>query len=125
MTSKREAFIQEFSEAFGKGNTEHVAATVTDDIRWNLIGSETIEGKDAVIKALQTMLGNGKPQLHIEHIISHGKTVAVNGTLTLAPKSGGEYTYGFCNIIDLSGFKNALVKQITTYQIQIDAPSSD
>lgn len=119
MTSNREAFIQEFSEAFGRGDTDHVAATITDDIRWHVVGSERVEGKDAVVTALQSQFADSTSELSIKHIISHGKNVAVNGTLKIRPHSGDVKTYAFCHIIDLSGFKNALVKQITTYQIEI------
>jgi ketosteroid isomerase-like protein len=120
MTSLRVAFIQAFSEAFGRGDTDHIAATITDDIRWHFVGSESVEGKDAVVRALQSRFADSTSELSIKHIISHGKNVAVNGTLTLTATTGDAKTYAFCHIIDLSGFKNALVKQIITYQIEIE-----
>lgn len=53
--------------------------------------------------------------LTIHTIITDGKSAAVNGEM----KAPDGKTYVFCDVYELSGFKNPKIKEITSYVIEL------
>jgi hypothetical protein len=54
-------------------------------------------------------------ELTIQNVVTHGKAGAVNGIRKL---TNGK-TVGFCDVYEFGNTKGTLVKEITTYQIEI------
>jgi hypothetical protein len=44
------SLLKEISEAFAKGNMEFVEPYLSDDIKWNIIGENSIIGKSKCLK---------------------------------------------------------------------------
>jgi predicted ester cyclase len=103
--------ILEFSMAFGNGQVENIIKEVSPDIVWELVGEKMIAGLDAFRQELEEMKEHAAKELHIEHIITHGRTVACNGTIEM---EGGE-RFAFCDIYNLnrSGAKAQIRKMIS------------
>ncbi|MCP3026500.1 nuclear transport factor 2 family protein [Halobacillus sp. A5] len=54
MTQKAE-LLKAFNEAFIKGDIDFVFESVTDNIAWEMVGADVIEGKENFAEALKQM----------------------------------------------------------------------
>jgi hypothetical protein len=115
MKTRNQVFLEELNRAFANSNTSWIADHVTDDIRWEIIGDRIIEGKPAFVEALKEMASPEPLKMTIHHIITHGKHASVNGVMTTPDGS----SYGFCDVITFSGFKNPKVSKMTSYAIEL------
>ncbi|MBN2118584.1 MAG: hypothetical protein JW730_18565 [Anaerolineales bacterium] len=88
---------------------------MTDDIRWNIVGDQLVEGKDSLAKVLGRMKDEKVAELSIRHIATHGKAGAVDGTVILEDGK----TRAFCDVYEFNGAKGTAVKEITSYGIDI------
>ncbi|WPP53030.1 nuclear transport factor 2 family protein [Catalinimonas niigatensis] len=119
MTNNQE-FFQRINEAFAKSNTDFIIANVTDDIVWHIVGDKIIRGKESFIQEIKSMESENPYELNINHMITHGKTAAVDGIMKMTDKSGKIKIYAFCDIYRLSGFKSGKIKEMTSYVIETD-----
>ena len=113
--SPKNILVQNLTIALAKRDSKFILGNVTDDIRWNRVGGELIEGKDNFAKALQKLKDNKTAQLTVHHVATHGKAGAVNGTI----KSKNGKSYAICDIYQFSNSKGDEVKEITSYMIEI------
>lgn len=115
--SPRKAQIRDVTIAYAQGDSDQVIAQVADTIRWHLVGDKLSEGKPAFTETLKTMQGVQATELWIDHIITHGKSGAVNGRVHLADQR----TFAFCDIVTFTSHgKNALIKTMTSYVIEVN-----
>ncbi len=119
MTNNQE-FFQHFNEAFAKSDMDYIIANVTDEIIWNIVGDKIIRGKEAFIQEIKAMENENAAELKINHMITHGKTAAVDGIMKMTDQSGNIKIYAFCDIYLLNGFKDAKIKEMTSYIIETD-----
>lgn len=115
MKTSNQLFLQKLNEAFARNDTGYILEQVTDNIQWNIIGDQTIEGKEAFAQTLKSMAQKSPMELTIYNIITHGKTAAVNGEMQA---SDGK-TYGFCDVYKFSGLKNPKINEMTSYAIEV------
>ena len=81
------------------------------------MGDKKYEGKKAVTEELERMKEFKAAELTIEHIITHGRTAACNGSLVM--KRGGN-KYAFCDIYDFDkNGKNAKIRKMISYGISL------
>ncbi|MBD1426674.1 nuclear transport factor 2 family protein [Sphingobacterium arenae] len=113
--SPKREFLKDFNIAFGKGDAKFIIAQVTDEIVWEMIGEQTIEGKDSFSKAINEMKKKEVAEISIEKVVTHGKEGAVNGIMRM--KDGKQYAFS-----DFYEFKNTTstsIKAMTSYVIEI------
>lgn len=113
--SPKNIFLEKLTIAFAKGDSKFILGNVTDDIHWNIVGDRLLQGKDNFAKALERMKNDKTVELTINHVATHGKAGAVDGTTKL--KNGK--TRAFCDIYEFNGVKGTPVKEITSYRIEI------
>ena len=113
--SPKNLFLQECTIALVKGDARFILSRVTDDTCWDIVEQDLIEGKDQLARALGRLKNRPEAELTIEHVATHGKAGAVNGTTRL---QNGRVC-GFCDVYEFDGAKSARVKEITSYVIQI------
>lgn len=116
MKTAHQTLLETFNKAFANSDTEFILRNVTDDIRWTVVGDQTVEGKEAFLAALKEMEMDEPMKLTIHNIITHGKSAAVNGEMET---SDGK-RYAFCDVYRFSGFKNAKIKEMTSYALEVD-----
>ena len=114
--SPKKLFVQKLTIAFAKVDSKYMLGNVTDDIRWNIVGDELIQGKQSFAKALEQRKADKVAQLTIHHISTHGKSGAANGTIKF--KNGK--TRAFCDVYEFKDTKGSSVKEITSYRIEIE-----
>ena len=87
---------------------------MTDDIQWEVVGGEVFQGRQAVLQALEQVDGSSILELSIWHVVTHGRSGAVNGTIQYAGA-----VRGFCDVFEFGCAKGTSVCQITSYQVDV------
>lgn len=122
MTTKEE-FLRRFNEAFARSDIKYILDNVTDDVVWTVVGEEAVSGKAAFAEALEAMKSPEPFKLTIKNVITHGKEAAVNGTMEARDPDGKNKVYAFCDIYQFNGFKEAKIKEMTSYALEISSRS--
>lgn len=105
-------------KAFAASNYAHIQENTTEDLIWQMIGKEVIEGHDQALEKLKQYreVEGGLKEIAIFNAITHGNVCAVNGKLTFNNSS----SFAFCDIFKFRGFsKTAKVKEISSYVIKL------
>jgi len=113
--SPKNNLIQQLTVAFARRDVKFILDTVTDTIRWNIVGSRLIEGKPDLTEFLKQSENDKVSLLTIHHIASHGKAGAVDGTQKLMD---GELL-AFCDVYGFGNTKGTLISEVTSYVIPI------
>jgi hypothetical protein len=113
--SPKNLFLQKLTIAFADRDTKFILESVTDDIRWNILSDNLIEGKDNFAKALKKLRNDTTREISIQHIATHGKAGFVNGI----KKFRIGKTYAYCDAYIFNNTKGTTVKEITSYLIEI------
>lgn len=88
---------------------------IADDITWNIIGDEVIEGKSEFIKKIDELYKDKITELLIHDIITHGYVASAHGKVI-----GTNEHLHFCHIFKFTGAsKTAKIKKITSYIISV------
>ncbi|MBK6265153.1 nuclear transport factor 2 family protein [Marivirga sp. S37H4] len=112
----KKLLLKELNIAFGKGNVESILSQLTDDIIWEMVGDKVMQGKEEVAKELESMKEYTAVELNIDHIVTHGKTAACNGSFQM--HSGDRY--GFCDMyVFNNNSKTAKIKEMISYGIAL------
>lgn len=113
--SPKMEFLKQFNIAFAEGNVAFLTENVTDNIVWNIIGDQKIEGIKAFTVELEKMQAVRASELRIDQILSHGKEGAANGIMTM---ENGEQ-YAFSDFYVFQSAKGEKIKTITSYCIKL------
>ena len=114
--SPKNIFIQELTIAFAKGELKFLLKSISDEIRWNRVGDQVIEGKDRFAEELEERKKEAVAELSIHHIATHGKAGAVDGIL----KFNNGKTWAFCDVYEFGNSKGTNVAKIISYVIEIE-----
>lgn len=115
MKTSNQILLEKFNQAFANSDTDFILDHVTDSIRWEIVGDQVAEGRNAFSATLRDMVMDEPMELTIHNIITHGKSAAVNGIM----KAANGTQYAFCDIYKFSGFKNPKIRQITSYAHEV------
>ncbi len=120
VTTAGQTYIHAINDAFMRHDVAFFEANVADDVRWTMVGAaEPIVGKAAFLAEIETMDEGPEPALAITNVITHGRSAAVEGTMTI-DEAGVTKRYAFCDIYRLSGAGTGKIKEITAYMIDLD-----
>lgn len=109
----RKSILKDFNVASVTKDTAFLLENIADQIIWNIIGKEVIEGKEAFINHMSKLHTNKINELIILDIITHGYVASVHGTVI-----GTNQSYDFCHVYKFTGAtKTAKIKEITSYMI--------
>ena len=103
---------KDISEQFAKGNMDFVELYLADDIRWNILGSETVSGRDQVLEANKMAQLQNFPKVTIKNIVGEGRFVVVESTGEARTQSGKQYNQAYCEIFRFSSDE---LEEVTTY----------
>ncbi len=109
-------FVKDFIIAVVRNNNAFIARSTTDDIRWHLVGGQSVEGRQGVLAAFQRFRSDEAAELIINTIVTHGYNGVIDGLLKF--KDGK--TVAFCDVYQFrASTNNAPIKAITTYAIAL------
>ncbi len=112
--SPRKEFLKQFHTAMAEGDWSFVADNLSDSIRWEWVGSQVLEGKEAVEEQLAKSPLWQVKELVVDAIITHGNEASANGRVVTAAGK----TFAFCNVYKFKGFKGTILHAIQTYLIK-------
>jgi hypothetical protein len=111
----KKIILSDFTVAFAEGNEAVILDSFDDQVRWEMVGSTTINGKKEAAVALKEMLDGSITELTIFDIITHGDSGTVNGRMKF--KDG--IVCGFCDVYKFSSHaKDAKIKELTSYIVE-------
>jgi hypothetical protein len=111
--SPKNEFAQSLSIAIARCDSAYLQEVATDDVVWNVIGRQLIEGKKALTQALDA--ASQVDELIIDRVVTHGKAGAVNGTVRYAKGN----SVGFCDVYGFGNAKGTSVRTISTYIVEL------
>lgn len=112
----KKQLLKNVTIAYAKGDLPSVLEQVTDDVIWSVVGDKHIQGKEQFANELERFGHKTVTELHIEHIITHGKEATVNGVLTFKHDN----RYAFCDVyLFNSSAKHAKIKEINSFVIRL------
>ncbi|RDE10554.1 nuclear transport factor 2 family protein [Pelagibacterium lacus] len=106
--SPKNAFAEQVAIALVTADAEQLADWLIPDCVAIVSGDEEIHGREAALGALSDMLGR-PDAVTIHHAITHGRTGAVNGTLTT-----GKTRIGFCFVL---AFRTTKADSIAAFRL--------
>jgi ketosteroid isomerase-like protein len=111
MTSNKQ-LLKKISEEFARGNLSFFEAYLAEDIKWNILGEETIVGKEKVLELSKMTQLQSFPVIKIKNIISEGDFVVIESTGEAKTTEGKTYNQVYCEVFR---FDNEKLQEITTY----------
>lgn len=113
----KKEFLRDFEIAFAESNAAFILDAFAEDIRWDMVGDQVIEGKEAAQEKLYEMLDGSITELSLDVIITHGGEGAVQGTMKF--KDGT--VFRFCDIYKFTGHgKDTKIKSLTSFVAQVE-----
>jgi uncharacterized protein len=110
-TENNQLFIK-ISEEFAKGNLEFAGVYLADDVRWNILGENTIIGKAEVLEVSKMLQLESFPIITIKNIVADGDFVVIESTGKATTKNGEPYNQFYCDIFK---FREEKLIEVTTY----------
>lgn len=107
--SPKNQFAEAIAIAVELGDAAYLADALTADSQWERGDGSLLEG-DALRQALPARAGLVS-ELAIDHVVTHGKAGAVNGTLRL---QGGEKRR-FCHVLEFANTKCDKLRRLISY----------
>jgi ketosteroid isomerase-like protein len=104
--------LKKISEEFAKGNLRFFEAYLAEDIKWNILGEDTIVGKEQVLEVSKMTQLQSFPVIKIKNIISEGDYVVIESTGEAKTIKGKPYNQAYCEVYR---FDNEKLQEITTY----------
>ncbi|HWO52817.1 MAG TPA: hypothetical protein VNM49_00270 [Paenibacillus cookii] len=117
----KKEFLRAFNVAFVSNDSGFIMEKIIDDIQWNFIGSNVLQGKDEVLSMLEKLISKKPTELVISNIITHGYSGSLNGILKLEDHT----SYAFCHVYRFnSSLNKTKIKEITSYIVDISKTSN-
>ncbi|MBU2916240.1 nuclear transport factor 2 family protein [Reichenbachiella agariperforans] len=109
----KKGFLKDFNIAFAKGDVDFIIEHVSDDIRWEIYGDQSIQGKEQFSKAINAMKNYVADEVIIHTIITHGKEASLQGEMKMTDK-----TYAFCDVYRFASAGSSIIKEMHSYVIE-------
>jgi len=109
----KKLILRDFNVAFITKDKTTLLENIADNITWNIIGDEIVEGKGNFINKLDELYKDKITELLIYDIITHGYVASTHGRVI-----GTNQSFDFCHVYKFTGAsKTAKIKTITSYII--------
>jgi hypothetical protein len=118
--SPKNTFVEALCIGLATGTHKAVLGAVTDDIQWSMLGggpvdgTAVVEGKAALGEALARIRSRKAVQVTIDHVLSHGKTGAVDGVI----EYGDGALQRFSAICEFASAKGTAVRRVIHYFVE-------
>jgi uncharacterized protein len=118
VVSERKATVERYIEGFRRGDRQMILDCLTDDVEWNLLGWQSLTGKEQFAAEIQNEAFVGTPELTIARKVEEGDIVVAFGDGKGRLKAGGELEFVFS---DAFFFDGDHIRRIDTYQVNLAA----
>lgn len=114
---------REIAEAFSRHRFDEAFPFLAEDVRWTLRGRAPVEGRAAVIAACrqtESFLRDVTTAFPRFVVVAEGSTAAVDVIARYEGADGSATVVSSCDVYE---FRDGLVAAITSYTVELDAPS--
>ncbi len=115
--SPKMRFLTDFYTASIEGNFTFLSENITDDIRLEIVGQETILGKDKFLEIFVQKRFANIIELSLDSIITHGIEASVAGSVLL--KSGDRFQ--FCDLYRFQRHNTHRIKSVKSFLVRFPA----
>lgn len=109
MTLDNKQTLINANAAISRSDHESFLAYCTDDTKWNFMGEQTLNGKEAVRQYMRDTYLE-PPQFVVEQLIAEGDFLCAIGKISLKNKEGLWTTYSYCDVWRFQDGKMAELK---------------
>jgi ketosteroid isomerase-like protein len=109
------------AEAFSGHRFAEAYPALADDVRWDLVGQETLVGRQAVIDACEgtlAELGDGSTEFLRFVVVADGDRVAVDTIARYTGADGGSGQVSSCDVYEFTGDR---LTGIRSYTVELPA----
>lgn len=111
--------IEKINKAYAIGDTVIISSFVTDNIIWDMKGSQMIKGRKAFDEANESMSGMEAMDMKLDNIIVDGNRASANGTLKYKDENDSVKTMVFCDVYKFTEGDKPLISEMTSYALHI------
>ena len=109
------------AEAFSGHRFAEAYPALADDVRWELVGEDTLVGRQAVVDACEATpaeLGQGSTEFLRVVVVADGDRVAVDTIARYTDADGGTGAVASCDLYEFSGDR---LTGIRSYAVELDS----
>lgn len=89
--------LEKANLAVTNGDNEGFLSFCTEDVKWNFVGDQTLEGKEAVRKYMEKTYIE-PPKFDIENLIAEGNYVTAIGKISMKNENGETENFEYCDV---------------------------
>src|SRR5687768_11370778 len=89
--------LKRANAAIAKGDNEGFLSLCTEDTKWNFLGDQILEGKQAVREWMKTAYQQ-PPDFMVENLIEEGDFVTAVGKIRMKNEDGKTTLYSYCDV---------------------------
>lgn len=115
----REIFLKKFNNAFIENDLNFIFDSVTNDVHWEMIGEPVINGKEALIEAMNKVKHSREMTLNINSMLITEDAAAVDGSMTMKDSDDVEKKYTFCDLYKFSSSAENKIKEVRAFIIDV------
>lgn len=109
MYESNKAVLFAANAAISKLDIEGFLSHCTEDVRWTMVGDETIEGKEAVRRWMEATYVEA-PDFDARTLIAEGDLLAVLGEISVKTPGGATVRSSYCDVWRFRGGRMAELK---------------
>jgi ketosteroid isomerase-like protein len=114
MNLNNKAILETANAAVTQGDNEGFLSFCTDDVTWEFVGDQTLEGKEAIRQYMKTTYLE-PPQFMVENLIAEGEFVTAIGKISLKDEDGKMIHYSYC---DVWRFRDGKMAELKVFVIE-------
>ncbi|MBA2498669.1 MAG: nuclear transport factor 2 family protein [Chitinophagaceae bacterium] len=112
---KNKKLIEDFDKAFAAVDLEFILSSMTDDVKWNMMGSKVMTGK-ADVKRMMDDVASTPPEIIPTNMVAEGDRVITEGVIKSVRKNGTPFKAYYS---DSYLIVNGKIKEMNSYVIEI------
>jgi uncharacterized protein len=97
MSEKNKAILEQANAAVVKGDYEGFLSHCTDDVEWTFVGEQTLKGKEAVRRYMNSTYLE-PPKFVVTQLIAEGDFVTAIGTIDIRDETGKTAHSAYCDV---------------------------
>jgi ketosteroid isomerase-like protein len=114
MTENKKA-VARYMDGFNRSDHDQILSCLTEDVE-EMPGTFHLVGKDAFDKEIENDAFVGNPAITITRMVEEDDVVIAEGAVRVKKKEGGSLNAVFCDVFVM---KNAKIKQLTSYLVEL------
>nr|WP_294947449.1 nuclear transport factor 2 family protein [uncultured Mucilaginibacter sp.] len=114
MRLNNKEILEKANACVTKGDNEGFLAFCTEDVKWEFVGDQTLNGKEAVREYMASTYTE-PPKFDVENLIAGDEFVVAMGNINMKDESGSVIHYAYC---DVWHFRDGKIAELKAFVIR-------